>query len=256
MNSFGPAWDDFVECLTNGSIFAIITARGHEKEGMKKGVEYVIDSLDKNQKKKMHDSLLMFLQLFGKSREEESYESIVNFSQSKLVQDYLNLCHFIGVSAPSRGGSPENPEAAKEEALKDFIVDVNNYASKIGYSAKVGFSDDDPGNVRHMTHALSSKDLDHEKLWPFISEFVIKDTNLPSNVVKTSIPTREPVMNFGEFKESMDPMATSTMSMQTPNAAMSAGLDSKEPFVTRAIGQSKLLAKTSKGVFGNNKKKD
>jgi hypothetical protein len=37
---------------------------------------------------------------------------------------------------------------------------------------------------------------------------------------------------------------------------MSAGLDSKEPFVTRAIGQSKLLAKTSKGVFGNNKKKD
>jgi len=256
MNSFGPAWEDFVECLTNGSIFAIITARGHESAGMRKGVEFVIDSLSQEEKSKMHDSLLMYHYLFDTKREEESNVSFSDFSKSDLVKDYLDLCHFIGVSAPSRGGSPANPEAAKEEALKDFIVDVNNYASKIGYSAKVGFSDDDPGNVRHMTHALSSKDLDHEKLWPFISEFVIKDTNLPSNVVKTNIPTREPVMNFGEFKESMDPMAASTMSMQTPNAAMSAGMDSKEPFVTRAIGQSKLLAKLSKSTFEKSKRKN
>ena len=31
---FGPAWKDFVECLSSGSLFAIITARGHESPTM------------------------------------------------------------------------------------------------------------------------------------------------------------------------------------------------------------------------------
>jgi len=215
MESFAPAWDDFIECLTNGSVFAIITARGHESEGMRKGVEYIIDNLDQGQKSKMHDSLLMFLQLFGKSRDmEDNYESAASFSKSELVQDYLDLCHFVGVSAPSRGGSPDNPEAAKEDALRDFISDVNGYAEKIGFVAKVGFSDDDPGNVSHMTHALSSADIDHEELWPFIKEFIIKDTNKPGNVVRTNIPTRK-VKTFSDFKESMTPgLEGSTISMQ------------------------------------------
>jgi hypothetical protein len=169
---------------------------------MRKGIEFVIDNLSQKDKSKMQDSLLMFLHLFNKSRDSEnSYESLSNFSKSELVKAYLDLCHFIGVSAPSRGGSPENPEAAKEHALKDFIKDVNNYAKKIGYNVKVGFSDDDPGNVRHMTHALSSKDLNHEELWPFIDEFIIKDTNKPGNIIKTNIPTR--VRQYDDFYENL-----------------------------------------------------
>jgi hypothetical protein len=217
MEAFAPAWGDFIECLTNGSVFAIITARGHESEGMRKGVEYIIDNLEQQDKEKMHDSLLMFLQLFGKSRDvEDSYESATSFSKSELVQDYLDLCHFVGVSAPSRGGSPDNPEAAKEDALREFISDVNGYAEKIGFVAKVGFSDDDPGNVSHMTHALSSEDLDHEELWPFIKEFIIKDTNKPENVVRTNIPTRR-VKTFKDFNESQSQITglqSSTISMQ------------------------------------------
>jgi hypothetical protein len=217
MEAFAPAWEDFIECLTNGSVFAIITARGHESEGMRKGVEYIIDNLEQEDKEKMHDSLLMFLQLFGKSRDrEDNYESMSSFSKSELVQDYLDLCHFVGVSAPSRGGSPDNPEAAKEDALREFISDVNGYAEKIGFVAKVGFSDDDPGNVSHMTHALSSEDLDHEELWPFIKEFIIKDTNKPENVVRTNIPTRK-VKTFNDFNESQSQipgLQSSTISMQ------------------------------------------
>jgi hypothetical protein len=202
MKSYAPAWNDFIECLTNGSVFAIITARGHEVEGMRKGVEYVIDTLSQEDKSKMHDSLLMFLHLFDKSRDnEDSYESLSNFSKSELVQDYLDLCHFVGVSAPSRGGSPDNPEAAKEDALRIFISDINGYAQKIGSTAKVGFSDDDPGNVKHITHVLSSTDLDHEKLWPFVDEFIIKDTNKPENILKTNIPTK--IKQYDEFSENM-----------------------------------------------------
>lgn len=256
-NSFGPVWEDFIECLTHGVIFAIITARGHEKEGMRKGVEWIIDNvLSKEQLYEMYNNLLKFAYKF-RVGDVDSQPSILRGAptQNILVKNYLDLCHFVGVSAPSRGGSPANPEAAKEDALKNFIKEVNVYAGRIGYTAEVGFSDDDPGNVSHVKHALSSKDLNHEAIWPFISRIVIIDTNKPKDVIKTDIPTRD-VKTFGEFKESMDPMASSTMSMQTPNAAMSAGLNSKDPFVTRAIGQTKLLTKMSKNTFGKSKKKD
>ena len=41
MKRFGPAWNDFMECLSNGCIFAIITARGHESEGMRLGIDCI-----------------------------------------------------------------------------------------------------------------------------------------------------------------------------------------------------------------------
>jgi hypothetical protein len=168
---------------------------------MRKGIEYIIDNLSQEDKQKMHDSLLMFLQLFGKSREaEDSYESLSNFSKSELVKNYLDLCHLVGVSSPSRGGSASDPEASKVRALSDFIKDVNEYAGSIGYTAKVGFSDDDPKNIKHMKSALTSNDLNHEKLWPFVSDIVIIDTNKPDDVVKTNISTSSNIDNLEEFE--------------------------------------------------------
>ena len=39
----GPSWDDFVECLNGGSIFAIITARGHNPETLKEATyNYIV----------------------------------------------------------------------------------------------------------------------------------------------------------------------------------------------------------------------
>lgn len=195
--SYGPAWDDFIECLTNGSLFAIITARGHESEGMRKGIEFIIDNLSDVEKNKMNDSLLMYKHLFDDNSNDIQY-NISNFSKSVLVSSYLDICHFVGVSSPSRGGSPDNPEVAKEDALRIFISDVNDYAKKVGYDAKVGFSDDDPGNISHMTKVLSSKDINHEDLWPYISEFTIKDTNKPNDIISTKIPTR--IEKFDNFK--------------------------------------------------------
>jgi hypothetical protein len=123
---------------------------------------------------------------------------------------------------------------------------VNKFAASIGYKAKVGFSDDDLGNVKHIENLA---DNIHHEQFPNLLSFVVKGTKYPEDITKK-------VVTFDEFKESQDPMTTSTMSMQTPNAAMSAGLNSKDPFVTRAIGQSKLLTKMSKNTFGKGKKKD
>lgn len=218
-----PAWNKFIKCLTEGSFFAIITARGHEPESIRKGIEYIIDNvLDDDQTQEMYNNLLKFAHLF-EIADVDSLPRILNgvASENLLVKNYLDLCepHLVGVSATTRGGSPANPEEAKVSALTDFIDDVNMHvrdlnaitmassaSDKMPYIAKVGFSDDDPGNIKHMTHAI----LNHEKLWSdweFISKVVIIDTNKEENVVKTSIPTtREPRMvehrnikGFGDF---------------------------------------------------------
>jgi len=38
----GPAWNDFVEAVNNGSIFSIITARGHTPSILKNAVYNLI----------------------------------------------------------------------------------------------------------------------------------------------------------------------------------------------------------------------
>jgi len=244
---FSAAWEDFIECLLNGSIFAIITARGHEAPAMKKGVEWIIDNvLSEGQLYEMYNNLLKFAYLF---RHNKEYDRILEGqpSANPLVQLYLEKCEFVGVSAPSRGGSPSDPEQAKEDALLLFMDRVDKFAASIGYKAKVGFSDDDLGNVSHIEKLA---DNIHHEQFPNLLSFVVKGTKFPEDITKK-------VVTFDMFKkESQDPMTTSTMSMQTPNAAMSAGLNSKDPFVTRDIGQTKLLTKMSKNTFGKSKKKD
>jgi hypothetical protein len=57
----GPAWNDFIECLSNGSLFAIITARGHESSAMRKGIEWIIDNvLTEEQLYSMYNHLMMY----------------------------------------------------------------------------------------------------------------------------------------------------------------------------------------------------
>lgn len=266
--NYGPAWRDFMECLTHGSIFAIITARGHESEEIRKGIEYIIDDiLSDVQKQDMYDHLLKFAYKFG-APDIDSHPRILRGlpTLNELVQSYLDLCHFVGVSAPSREGSATNPEAAKEESLKDFVKEVNEYASRIGYEAEVGFSDDDSGNIRHMIQALSSEDLNHESLWPFISKIVIIDTNKPQEIIKTNISTRpEPASqdltgNITETSNQAPGLESSVLSC-TQFGNMAARLNPTDlstrqnDFHNQMTRQVAYLAKTSRDLRKEKKKK-
>jgi len=178
---FGPAWYDFVECLTNGSLFSIITARGHEPEGMILGIEYIIDEvLTQEQQFLMYNNLLKFTYLYGK---EKDYPRIPKglMSKSKLVQDYIENCDFVGVSAPSRGGSPSNPEVAKEKALLSFKEKIDRFASGAGLKATIGFSDDDAKNVKHIEDLIDN--IHHER-FPNIIQFTLKGTKNPDDITK------------------------------------------------------------------------
>ena len=40
----GPAWDDFVEAINGGSIFSIVTARGHSPLVIRRAIENMIET--------------------------------------------------------------------------------------------------------------------------------------------------------------------------------------------------------------------
>ena len=253
---FGPAWDDFVECLSTGSLFAIITARGHESEAMRKGIEWIIDNvLTEDQIYSMYNHLMKYAYHFGEDR-GDSYDRILKGqpSKNKLVQEYLDSCDFVGVSSPSRGGSPDNPEKAKEEALLLFQDKVNDYAKKLNRKAKIGFSDDDLKNVKHIEDLYANL---HKERFPNIIQFSVKGTKDPENITKT-IRTMESKIN--ETSQQTPGMESSVLKF-TQFGNMTAhlypeGQDQRQDDGANAFRRAtKYLSKTSKDIMKDKKSK-
>lgn len=147
----GPAWGDFVEAVNNGSIFAIVTARGHTPSILKNAVYNLIiknkHGLDKNE-------LVKNLKKYRDIADEE------DMSDEELIKTYLEMCKYHPVSFGE--GSAANPEELKVSAMKQFMEYVKNLSqrlqekaymkNKIGnyFTPYIGFSDDDLKNVQTM----------------------------------------------------------------------------------------------------------
>lgn len=281
---FAKSYNDFIECLTTGALFAIITARGHETDPidnsspMREGIEYIISMLEPKQKESMIDHLKMYAHLFD--------ESIG--SDDELIKNYLNICEYIGVSAPSRGGKPENPEKSKEDAFFAFVKKCNDFAKiledkfnkdpetikkgeKWKVVAKIGFSDDDSKNVKHIDDVV--KELKNET-FSNVKEFFIKDTG--KEEVETNIYTKYEESNVLSFKHfetqsnfgggAGDPMSASIVPFTNFNTTVQGEVSGnflpggsenrQDAFGDRLRKQTKFLTKTSKEIFKNRKKKD
>ena len=250
-NKFGPSWDDFIECLVNGSIFSIITARGHEKAPMRMGVEWIIDNvLSEEQLYEMYNNLLKFAYLF--KEESDKFDRILKGkpSENELVKLYLDNCDFIGVSAPSRGGSPANPEVAKEKALLGFKAKIDKFASNLGVKAKIGFSDDDLGNVKHVEDLIDN--LNHEE-FPNIIHYVVKGTKDPSNITKKVKTLTETSHQAPGLESSVMPF---TQFNNMTNRLHPKGPENRQDdFANRLRRESEFLAKKSKEIFKKKKNK-
>jgi hypothetical protein len=158
----GP-WSDFVEAINNGSVFSIITARGHHPNTLKKGVLKLIlmgrGGLDKDQ---LVNSLIEYRKIMGLKPITDA---------GWLIKDYLDRCRFYPVSYGE--GSATNPEEGKVRAMEEFINYVkkmslrlqkkeyqfindvsNNFVPKM---PMVGFSDDDLRNVQVMKKHFEKK---------------------------------------------------------------------------------------------------
>jgi len=147
----GPAWNDFVEAINGGSIFSIITARGHTPDILKEACYNLIVSnkngIDSNE---LIRNLEKYREIAG--------EDIKN--KRDMIREYLDLCKFYPVSYGE--GSAVNPEEGKVKAMKEFINYVKEMSKHIHKKAflknkisnnfipQIGFSDDDIRNVEKM----------------------------------------------------------------------------------------------------------
>lgn len=130
----GPAWNDFVECINGGSIFAIITARGHNPQTLRKAI---FNLITKNHNGINRNELIKNLETYHEmmSKPYDLKEDIdaknfqADFEGSDLVMEYLNRCLMAPVSYGA--GSAANPEEGKKEALRKFITDCRQTAKDL-----------------------------------------------------------------------------------------------------------------------------
>ena len=146
--STGPAWSDFVEAINNGSIFSIITARGHNPETLK---EVCYNLILSNRDGINSSELIKNLEKYREISDDKPLD------KKDLIREYLDLCRFYPVSFGE--GSASDPEEGKVKALNDFINHIKNVSRNIkkkaflknkisnNFTPTIGFSDDDIKNV-------------------------------------------------------------------------------------------------------------
>lgn len=147
----GAAWSDFVEAINGGSVFSIITARGHTPSVLKEACYNLIVS---NKNGIDSDELVKNLEKYR----EIADEKVSN--KRDMIREYLDLCKFYPVSYGE--GSATNPEEGKVKAMKEFINYVKDMSKHINKKAylknkvsnkfipQIGFSDDDIRNLEKM----------------------------------------------------------------------------------------------------------
>jgi len=166
----GPSWNDFVECINGGSIFAIITARGHTPSTLKEGVKNLIVA-NKNgiNSKTLIENLKKYESLMKKNIREQDETINFEYDNSDLIERYLERCLFEPVSYGA--GSAKNPEQGKIDAMRNFISYCKKVANEIIHVPGkfkndvanneiipiIGFSDDDPRNIDKMKDFLDKE---------------------------------------------------------------------------------------------------
>ena len=166
--SVGPSWNDFVECINGGSIFAIITARGHNPKTLKEGVYNLIMS-NKNglNSRTLAENLYKYRNIGNEVTDNKKTRALT----PKELREYLDLCRFYPVSFGE--GSATNPEEGKIKAMREFISYCKDMAKEVGEKAYfkndvenneilpiIGFSDDDPRNIEKMKEFLDDEDTE------------------------------------------------------------------------------------------------
>jgi len=167
----GPSWDDFVEAINGGSIFSIITARGHTPSVLKDAVYNMIMTNHKGINK---EELITNLKKFRDFAGEDE------MTDDDMVERYLDMLKFHPVTYGE--GSAANPEEGKIKAMQGFISYVKDMASRLRRRAffkddvsnnfipdfenvepTIGFSDDDKRNVDKMKDYLKQAFPDGDK---------------------------------------------------------------------------------------------
>ncbi|MCL1887459.1 MAG: hypothetical protein FWF96_01130 [Kiritimatiellaeota bacterium] len=174
-----PSFKAFRRTLVEGRLFAIVTARGHSAETLKKGVRLFIDRvLSPGERAEMMASLRGYRACF---------DGVEAFGDDPAELDhYLDLNHYHAVTSPAfealvaaaHNGAPLGQEERKLLAIRTFIehiIRILEEKSALGKPVSVGFSDDDPGNVNAVVNYIDEL----KRLFPSV-KFVVYDTSSPT----------------------------------------------------------------------------
>ena len=158
----GPAFNDFKEAINNGSVFSIITARGHNPNTLKEAVyNYIINGFGGIDK----DQLIKNLKKYRTFSDEE------DMSDDDLIRSYLELNKYHPVSF-GNDKSAASPEELKVMAMDEFVGYVKGLAALLNKKAflkkdignkfipeqpKIGFSDDDLKNLEKISNHFKDK---------------------------------------------------------------------------------------------------
>lgn len=167
---FGPSWEEFLNTLKEGRLFAIVTTRGHEPFTLRNAVRYIIENvLSDDDRVEMNKNLKNFNEMFGVITED-------------LITQYLNVCYFMGLMSQAFQDefqyTPIGPKLnqGKQDAINKFINYVRDFAKRLKKPLKVGFSDDDV----NFSQAAKELFIRTEKSLDFSENFYVFDTSNPN----------------------------------------------------------------------------
>ena len=174
-----PSFSTFKQALIEGRIFAIVTARGHDSETLRAGVRLFIDRvLTPAERETMIQNLRGYVACY------DGEEHLADKTDEDILEGYLGLNRYHAVTSPQfhrlvNGAIPAtHSEARKQFAIKDFLEHVFHVIDNMGVSRpiSVGFSDDDPANIRAVEDYIRAELATH---FPAV-RFVVYDTSDPS----------------------------------------------------------------------------
>lgn len=175
-----PSFNTFKKSLIEGRIFAIVTARGHSSETLKRGVQLFIDRvLSPEERATMISNLRGYVISYDGADVNDA------MSDDQILSYYLSLNKYHAVTSPQfeqlvedRAPSYSRSEARKQFAIRDFLEHLFTIIERIGVHKpiSVGFSDDDPANVRAVEEYIR---LELVRRFPAV-RFVLYDTSDPS----------------------------------------------------------------------------
>ena len=146
-NSFAPSFEKFKEALIYANPISIITARGHNPEVVRKGMDLVIShTFNEDELSKMIDNI------------QQEIPELEGETPEIILKTYLDSHDYHTVTSERfaqkfglESGSAANPEENKKVALRDYVTKIVTKAKEMvdtNYNKlSVGFSDDDLGNV-------------------------------------------------------------------------------------------------------------
>ena len=158
-----PSFQTFRTTLVEGRLFAIVTARGHASSTLRMGVRMFVDIvLTPAERGEMLANLRGYraafdhVTQFGTDEEELAY--------------YLGLNHYNAVTSPRfnefLSRTAPGAEAAghrKQFAIRAFVEHVvrilarTQEEGRLRHSVSVGFSDDDPGNIKAVEEYIQTE---------------------------------------------------------------------------------------------------